>query len=149
MKEYMFMIKIKIRYYDFMPVIYLLSMLLCDGLAQHILIELCTRWDNDLERLMKLTGKQYAMKDNISALMSAEGESEDKISSAYHKHTIGDMLEYFCVGTERQKLVAPKRPDPNMLKPIRDLHLRSLSSQAKSKGVGVSKQKCYLSARLV
>ena len=30
-----------------LPVFYLLSMLLCDGLAQHILIELCIRWNND------------------------------------------------------------------------------------------------------
>ena len=50
--------------------------------------------------------------------MSAEGESEGNISIACHKHTIGEILEYFSVGTERQKLVAPKIPDPNMLKPI-------------------------------
>ena len=111
-----------------MPVLYLLSMLLCDGLAQHILIELCTRWDNNLERLMKVSGKQYTMKGSITALISAEGESEDKISIACHKHTIGEMIEYFSVGTDRQKLVAPKRPDLNMIKPIRDLDLRSLSS---------------------
>ena len=92
-----------------MPVLYMLSMLLCDGLAQHILIELCTRWDNNLERLMKVTGKQYAMRDSITALMSTEGEPEDKIYIARHKHTIGEMLEYFSVGTERKKLVAPKK----------------------------------------
>ena len=50
------------------------------------------------------------------------------------------MLEYFSVGTEREKLVAPKKADPNMLKPIRNLDLRSLSSQAKSKGMGDGKE---------
>ena len=91
---------------------------------------------------MKVTGKQYAMIDSIATLMSAEGDPEDKISIARHKHTIGEMLEYFSVGTEREKLVAPKRADPNMLKPIRNLDLRSLSSQAKLKGMGNSKEKC-------
>ena len=41
------------------------------------------------------------MIDSIATLMSAEGEPEDKISIARHKHTIGEMLEYFSVGTER------------------------------------------------
>ena len=97
---------------------------------------------NKFERLMKVSGKQYAMKRNIAALMSAEGESEDKICIAYHKHTIGEMLEYFSVGTERQKLIVPKRPNPNQLKPIRELDRRSLSSHARSKGMGDSKVEC-------
>ena len=115
-------------------------MLLWYSLAQYILIELFTRWDNNLERLMQLSGKQYAM-NKITALMSAESESKTKISELFSKYTIGNMLEYFTVGTERQKMMAPKRPDPNMLTPIRKLERQSLLLQEKSKGMGDIKGK--------
>ena len=73
-------------YVHILPVVYLLSMLLCDGLAQHILIELCTRWNNDLEKMIKLSGKVYGIKDSIVKLMRAEGEAEDKITASI-RHT--------------------------------------------------------------
>ena len=72
-----------------LPVLYLLSMLLSGGLAQHILIELCTQWNNDLEKLMKLIGKVYHIKNSIATLMRAEGGPEAKVMHATKAHTVG------------------------------------------------------------
>ena len=41
-----------------LPLIYQLVMLLDDGLAEHILIELCSRWDSGLEEKISREGKK-------------------------------------------------------------------------------------------
>lgn len=81
-------------------------MLLCDGLVQHILIELCTQYNNDIEKLMKMNSKVYGINNSIAILTRAEGELERNMLQAISVHTIRKMLHSFAVGTER-KIVAP------------------------------------------
>ena len=68
--------------------------------------------------------------------MKAEGEGESRIHETLCKHTIGEMLQYFDVGTERQKMVPPMRPHPKLLIPLRNLNRKSLSLKAKDAGMG-------------
>ena len=105
-------------------------MLLYGGLAQHILIELCQRWDNHLESVVE--GQKDKVVENILTLMRAEGVTETKINLAKSAPTIGAMLESFAVGTERMKLAIPPLPDPNELIPLRKLKLDSTTAKAKA-----------------
>ena len=54
-------------------------MLLDDGLAEHLLVELCSRWNPDHENIINASGKIQEMKDNISVLMQCAGQKHDKI----------------------------------------------------------------------
>ena len=59
-------------------------MLLDDGLGEHMLVELCSRWTTDLERMVKAQGRFEEMKNNIEALMRHCGETEQKICQPKH-----------------------------------------------------------------
>ena len=100
-----------------LPVLYQFTLLLHEGLAQHILIELCERWNTTLEDLIGDKKKSVMM--DIETLMRVEGDNNDRIELAIKKETIGEMLETFAVGTERKKLVIPNIPDPSELIPLK------------------------------
>ena len=87
-----------------LPVIYQLTMLLDDGLSEHLLIELCFRWDTELEEMVEKEGLFSQMKKDTKMLMRHNGESEMKIKNAMSKLTINDILRTSCAtGTECQK----------------------------------------------
>ena len=94
-----------------LPVLYQFTLLQHEGLAQHILIELCERWNTTLEDLIGDKKKSVMM--DIETLMRVEGDNNDRIELAIKKETIGEMLETFAVGTERKKLVISNIPDPS------------------------------------
>ena len=48
-----------------LPVLYQLTMLLDDGLAEHLLVELCSRWNTELEDLNEKEGKCEQLREDI------------------------------------------------------------------------------------
>ena len=62
-----------------LPLLYQLTLLLDDGLAEHLLVELCSRWCPEIEDLIKQNGKYDELKDDLVVLMRHNGEKEDKI----------------------------------------------------------------------
>ena len=123
-----------------LPVLYQFTMLLHEGLAQHILVELCQRWNSCLEDLVK--SEIDMVKNNIAILMRAEGASVDAVALATLKGTVGEMLKTFAVGTDIAKLAIPRKPDPNELIPLRKLRLESLASKAKEIVSPKRKKRC-------
>ena len=113
-----------------LPVLYQLTMLLYGGLAQHILIELSQRWNNNVESIVE--GQKEKVVENILTLMRTEGDTETKINQAKKAPTISAMLKSFAVSTERMKLAIPPLPDPNELIPLRKLKLDSTTAKAKA-----------------
>ena len=66
-----------------LPVLYQFTLLLHEGLAQHILIELCERWNTALEDLIGDKKKSVMM--DIEMLMRVEGDNNDRIELAIKK----------------------------------------------------------------
>ena len=116
-----------------LPLIYQFVMLLDDGLSEHLLVELCSRWDQDLEDKLSNRGKTNEMKDDIKVLMQCAGEKMEDISSAYAKLTVREMLEtQYATGTQRSRQI-PTPPPVKSLRPIRDLDFSSLVCKAKKR----------------
>ena len=116
-----------------LPVIYQLTMLLDDGLAEHLLIELCSRWDSELESLVETNGSLEQMKKDIKLLMRHNGESETKINRIMSKHTIHEILQAgYATGTECQKKI-PRPPAARKLRPLRVKNFQSNVSKAKER----------------
>ena len=109
--------------------LYQLTKLLHQGLAQHILIELYQRWNPSLEEFVK--NNQDNVRNDIVTLMRADVVNKDSVCSAIGKKRIGEMLNAFAVGTEESKLAIPKQPHPNELVPLQYLKLYSLPTKAK------------------
>ena len=115
-----------------LPVLYQLVMLLDDGLAEHLLIELCSRLDSELEQQMHSDGKFEEMKKNIEILMRHNGESERRILNATSKLTIKDLLStLYATGTERNKTCIPSQPESKKLKALKDIDLSSVVNKVK------------------
>eukprot|EP00957_Ditylum_brightwellii_P024693 1865670-Ditylum_brightwellii.AAC.1 len=82
-----------------LPVNMQLSMLLIDGLAKNILLEMSSRWNKQLHKDIKEMGELDNVK-NIGVLLVAakdEGEGTDYIN----EKEVSDILEQFAVGTEQ------------------------------------------------
>ena len=75
-----------------LPLLFQLTMLLDDGLAEHLLVELCSRWNTDLEELVKDENKYEQMRNDIGMLMRHNAENENKIKMAMSQLTVSDML---------------------------------------------------------
>ena len=59
-----------------MPIIYQLTLLLDGRFAEHLLIELCSRWNPELEHVVTSSGKFEEVKENIEILMRHIGKKE-------------------------------------------------------------------------
>ena len=73
-----------------LPLILQLVLLLVDGLANHILVELCQRWTSHLESKLDGLGKLEVTKKAILTLMKANGS--EHTSSLFHL-SINDILK--------------------------------------------------------
>ena len=121
-----------------LPLIYQLTMLLDDGLAEHLLIELCSRWDPELERNVTSSGKYDEVKNNIQVLMRHIGESNEKINRSMSKLTINEVLSSaYATGTERNKNRIPVPPDVKRLQALKDLCLESVVKKAKRRKAAI------------
>ena len=105
-----------------LPLIFLLSLLLTEGLAENILLELCARYQAVNEQQME-NGMREAMKKYINVLMLASGDEELDTNKS-----ICDILSIFQVGTQKRKETIVGTPDPSLIGPIIDLPITSLIS---------------------
>ena len=116
-----------------LPVIYQLTMLLDDGLAEHLLIELCSRWDTDLEDIVEENDLFSQMRKDIKLLMRHNGDSEAKIKKVMSQPTIHDILQAgYATGTECQKKI-PRPPAARKLRPLREKDFQSNVTKAKER----------------
>ena len=82
-----------------LPLIFLFSLLLTEGLAENILLELCARFQATNEANMEERLREK-MRKNINLLMLAAGESED-----FSNRSIVESLSIFQVGTQKRKIL--------------------------------------------
>ena len=83
------------------PLILQLVLLLVDGLANHILVELCHRWSSHLESKIEELGQLEMAKRAILMLMKANGS--ENTSSLCHLSVNEILSKMYDVGTEKPK----------------------------------------------
>ena len=111
-----------------LPIIYQLTMLLDDGLAEHVLIELCSRWNTELEASIK---DVHEFRKDIEILMRHHGEDDLTIMNAMNKLTIKEMLDsIYATGTQKKKKT-PLPPEYKKLRPLRKVDLSSVVNKVK------------------
>ena len=115
-----------------LPVLLLFSVMLVNDLAQNILVELCHRWDEHLERKFEknCNNKMQQLKISIISLLNASGEDDISINRAKANVKVSEMLENFSVGTEKSKVFF-SRPKKDELIPISEMKFQSNSAEVK------------------
>ena len=117
-----------------LPVLYQITMLMYDGLAENILIEVSHHWtrrlnnttdDSDKENNVSMSEEE--LKRNLLLIRSACEITGDEENN----QTIQDMLEKFNVGTEKGKKITLPPRDPKLLGPLRKQNLESSRIKAK------------------
>ena len=111
------------------PVLYQLVMLLDDGLLEHLLVELCSKWNTNIEECVEKDGKTVEVRDSIEILIMQDGQSEDNINVAKAKPTIAEMLALVYRYPKIKKI--PSSPDVKKLCPFQDIDLSSVVKKAK------------------
>ena len=119
-----------------LPVLMQFLIFLIEDLGQNILIELCSRWNQSLNE--KLKSQHISICDSMIQLMKSIGVPEADLKKAKLSDTIQDMLDDFCVGTEKRKQ-RPLPPRDDQLCPLRLYDHVSTSSSLKKKLVGLVK----------
>ena len=104
--------------------------LLIIDLGESILIELCNCWNGVLDE--KLSSHLVEIKDYLLQIMDIIGCSSDEINRAKMTPSIKDMLESFCVGTEKKKKI-PVPPKDDDLIPLSEF--RSVSTNKSLKNI--------------
>ena len=80
-------------------------MLLDDGLTEHILVKLCSRWNPALDDIVRKDEKYEDMRNNIEIWMRHKDESEIKIANVITKPTIQEILSpTYEIGTEKKQV---------------------------------------------
>ena len=102
-----------------------------DGLAEHLLIELSSRWNPDLENCIKEQGKVEEMRENIISLMQHYGASDEMIEKSL-KLTLAEVMKLYSTGTESVKKIPPP-PRTKDLRPLRYLDLCSTVRKVKKR----------------
>lgn len=121
-----------------LPVLLLFSIMLISDLAQNILVELCHRWDEHLEKkiessLVTDTSESMRLNDfkkSILSIMEASGEDENELNRAKACDKVSEMLEVFSVGTEKAKVFLP-RPNNDELLPLSEMCFDSNNKEIK------------------
>ena len=105
-----------------LPVLMQVTILLINGLAQNILVELSHRWNIDLEESIESAGKMDLVKKSILTLRSADGC--DCVHHDITKTNVTDLLKEYSVGTEKEKIVH-FLPSNDELIPLRKMKIVS------------------------
>lgn len=108
-----------------LPVIYQYSLLLYDGLSDHILCELANEWNISYEK--SLTSEQN--KELLYYLFQLK-QSTGVCTYMKPNISINEFLKPYKVGTESSRLEPPPPKDPALLGPLRNLNLSSTIQQA-------------------
>ena len=115
-----------------LPLILQLVLLLVDGLANHMLVELCQRWTSHLESKLDGLGKSEMTKKAILTLMKANGS--EHTSSLFHLSINEILKNRFDVGTEKPKTFNdPGEAREEDLVPLRLYDISSDTKKAKEK----------------
>ena len=110
-----------------LPMLLQLSLLLFDGLAQNLLVELSHRWNENLEEEIENLGEMTSIKDSISILLEADGfHSPGNVRNL----DVRTMLKPYSVGTEKEKIVH-FLPREDELLPLRELQIISTQKMMK------------------
>ena len=107
-----------------LPVLYQLTELLCNNFSEIFLVELANWWPPTLEELA--TNKK-ASKEDLQALMYADGCTCKKLTGLMSLPTICQVLESSTVGTEKQKM-APRFAPYTKHVPLRKLKRKSVAT---------------------
>ena len=104
-------------------------MLLVGGLAEHILLELSSRFASIDEDIFEKEDID-SMKANIFILMIAAGQEGDLVPGQRRMEsmTIRNILSSFSVGTENRKSMNIGPPDPTKIGAVKNLPSRHLES---------------------
>jgi hypothetical protein len=108
-----------------LPVIYQMTLMLFDGLADSCLIELANDWKNIEANGMTTTLKKE-IKEYLLQLVTATRHYD--ISD--DEKEVADILKIILVGTEQAKKPTPPPKDPNLVGPLTELDLSSVEKQA-------------------
>lgn len=108
-----------------LPLVMGIALLLYDGLAQHFLMELASRWNSNLERLVKSENVFGEIRNDLKALMRAARVDEFDITRYTSLPSITEILELYDVGTEKSKVIFKPKPIPKECYPIRLLKWKS------------------------
>jgi hypothetical protein len=109
-----------------LPVCLQLSLLLMDGLAEHILLTLSEQWNEGLEKKIDEMCELDNVKKSIQTLVVAAKGINEK-TEYLRDSQISKILENFAVGTERRKtMINTISPDPRLLCPIKELKKKSV-----------------------
>ena len=120
-----------------LPVLLSFTIMIINALGQNLLVELCHRWNDDLEQSLGQQGKIESVKKSILDIMVANGDDIEKVRGS---KTIKETLHIFSVGTEKTKL-APTQPRDDELIPLRLMDCRSNNNQVKA----ILNKKCKVS----
>ena len=115
-----------------LPILNLLSILLNEGLAQHLLIELSNQWDVNIEKIAK-NNETNNIRIDIMALLRADGMETHDIKKVMTKETIMGVLTEFSVCTEKRSMNVPPLPSDEELTSLRLINKRSVVQIAASK----------------
>ena len=111
-----------------LPVLMQLVVFLVEDLGESILIELCSRWNSSLEEQVS---SKVSVKSSLLQIMTSIGCSPHEISAAELAPSIKEMLDSFCVGTEKKKKV-PLPPKDDLLCRLADYKPMSTSKSIKN-----------------
>jgi hypothetical protein len=104
-----------------LPVIFQMTLLMHDGLANHCLYELATEWHASMDNAFS-HDTQSKMVESIKLIQQSAGE---QTPSSTKKQKISEMLHPYTVGTENRTLEPPPPKDTSKLGPLRQLNLMS------------------------
>jgi DDE superfamily endonuclease len=109
-----------------LPVLYQLTLLLFDGLADSIIVALAHHWKRMLPKVFS-DEILNEIKQNIITLIAA---SQEILPIECNNMTIEEILRKFNVGTEKSKMPPPAPRNSETLGPLRDEDLRSIHKRA-------------------
>ena len=116
-----------------LPLLFLLTILLFEDLAEHMLLELAACMSSDIwdQTVWSDDDKEW-MKWSIITLAEAAGEP---VGTHNQTHDIKDLLQKFVVGTERRKAWKQQiktPPKPSELRPMHEMKFESTTKKASS-----------------
>jgi hypothetical protein len=111
-----------------LPVIYEITLLLFDGLADNIVCEISHAWKNISSNNATINEEERKkIKSNLITIITA---SQLNVPDDSDHLSIEELLDNFNVGTERRKLAPQPPPNMSVLAPLRQLDVRSVNKRA-------------------
>lgn len=106
----------KILFVHILPAKYQYSMLLYDGLSEHLLVELANEWNLLLEKSLTIEQKNILLE-----YLQEQKQSTGVLTTFDNNMKVNDFLKPFLVGTKSSKMIPPPPKDPSLRGPLRSL----------------------------